>query len=317
VPSAPPPRFPVIVGPTAGGKSSLAVSVAHALAANRSVTAEIITADAIQIYRGLDIGSAKPTLAERAGIAHHLIDIVDPTDRFSVNAWLDAAERAVREIFSRGNVPIVVGGTHLYIKAFLEGLFDGPEPSEELRAELTSMDAVVRRAELERVDPAAAMRIHPNDVRRTVRALEVYRLTGTPISDHQKQWDAGRTRRDCFLVGLEWDVPTINRRINARVKGMFDAGLLDEARALYDAGNLPKGGQSTEALGYKQLVAHFQGRCTLDEAVEAIKIETRRFAKNQRTWLRRLRLTPGAVWFEAANEAPERMTDEILRNMIA
>jgi tRNA dimethylallyltransferase len=191
----------------------------------------------------------------------------------------------------------VVVGTHLYVKGFLEGLFEGPEPDPALRAELAGMDPGARRAELERVDPDAAGRIHPNDERRTVRALEIYRLTGRPISALQGQWDRGG-RADCVLVGLEWPAEAINRRINARVRAMAEAGLVDEARRLWEAGRL--GPTAKEALGYKQLAEHFAGVGTLDEAVERIKIETRRFAKNQRTWLRRLRAIPWALWIDAS-----------------
>lgn len=296
-----PHRFPVIIGPTAGGKSDLGVEVALLLRA-RGEPAEIVTADSIQIYRDLDIGSAKPTMEERRGVVHHLIDVVEPTDRFSVDMWLDHAERKVADCRTRGVTPVVVGGTHLYIKAFLEGLFEGPEPDPRLREELRSLEPGARRAELERVDPAAAARIHPNDERRTVRALEIYRLTGTPISELQRQWDAGRARTDCVVAGLEWDVEALNRRINARVKGMMERGLLEETRRLFEAGRL--GPQAREALGYKQLVQHLVGDISLDEGIEQIKIETRRFAKNQRTWLRRLRTTPGSIWFEMPASPP-------------
>jgi tRNA dimethylallyltransferase len=284
-------RFPVIIGPTAGGKSDLAVEVALRLGG------EVVTADSVQIYRGLDIGSAKPTEAERRGVPHHLIDIVEPTERFTVSDWLAAAEAAVGEIQEREKVPVVVGGTHLYIKAFLEGLFEGPDPDPALREKLRARGLTELRAELERVDPQAAARIHPNDERRTVRALEVFEQTGRPISEHQRQWDRGGVREDCVLIGLDWPVEALNRRINARVKAMMEAGLLEEVRGLWAAGRL--GPQAREALGYKQLVRHLAGDSTLEEAVEEIKIDTRRFAKNQRTWLRRLRTTPSSVWIEA------------------
>lgn len=287
-------RFPVIIGPTAGGKSTLAVDVALALRADHGLLAEIVTADAIQIYRGLDIGSAKPPEAERRGIPHHLLDVADPTERFSVDRWLKLAEAAIAEIRARRGVPIVVGGTHLYVKALLEGLFNGPAASDELRAELGALDPAARREELVRVDPDAAARIHPNDERRTIRALEVHRLTGVPISRHQSQWDAGRSRSDCVLIGLDWEIPSLNQRINARVRGMIDSGLVDEARGLFLHDRF--GPQACEALGYKQLLSHFRGECTLDDAIERIKVETRRFGKNQRTWLRRLRVIPGSRW---------------------
>ena len=277
------------MGATASGKTSLAVAVARTLL-DAGTPAEVISADSVQIYRGMDIGSAKPDDAEKQGVPHRLIDVCDPRERYTVKDWLDAAEDAVADIRAAGGVPIVAGGTHLYMKAFLEGLFEGPDPDPQLRAELSATPLPTLRDELERVDPAAAQRIHPADLRRTVRAIEVHRLTGTPISEHQRQWDRGR-RDDAFVVRLAWETPELNRRINARVKQMMEQGFLGEVRRLLDANAM--GEQAREALGYKQLAAHLRGACALDEAVERIKIDTRRFAKNQRTWLRRLGAVPG------------------------
>jgi tRNA dimethylallyltransferase len=306
----PPSPIPVIVGPTAGGKSALAVALAHELARRGLPPGEVVTADAFQVYRGMDIGTAKPTAAERDGVPHHLIDLVEPGERFTVADWLGAAERTLADIGARGRTPIVVGGTNLYVKVFLEGMFEGPEPDETLRATLAALPQAERRAELERVDPVAAARIDPNDERRTVRALEVYRQTGTPISTLQQQWDRERSvRPGVRLVGLDWPAEAINRRINTRVRQMVADGLVAEARGLWEAGAL--GPQAREALGYKQLIAHFEGRCTLDEAVEKTKIETRRFAKNQRTWLRRLRAVPGGVWVEGEGADAARVVDAV------
>ncbi|MCB9839169.1 MAG: tRNA (adenosine(37)-N6)-dimethylallyltransferase MiaA [Phycisphaeraceae bacterium] len=280
------PIIPVIIGPTAGGKTALAVELAHRFADRSGVLGEVISADSIQIYRRLDIGSAKPTEAERRGVPHHLIDIAEPTEPCSVDRWLREANEAIKSIRSRGAAPIVVGGTHLYIKAFLEGLFDGPPPDPALRARLAALSGTDRRARLERIDPQAAARIHPNDERRTIRALEVFEQTGIPLSEHQSQWDRGDRRADAFPVALLWPTPLINARINARVRLMIYQGLVEEARSLWNAGDLEA--QAGEALGYKQLAAHFRGEVPLDKAIEQIRIETRRFAKNQRTWLRRL-----------------------------
>lgn len=355
IPAAPFPRqTPVIAGPTAGGKSDLAVELAIALREQRGLAAEIITADAFQVYRGMDIGTAKPMMDERRGVPHHLIDLVSPSQRegaggrvaasrpasesddtprardsgallsiFTVEDWLTLATAKVAELREAGKLPIVVGGTHLYIKALLDGLFQGPEPDPALRAELNAMDPAARRAELEHVDPAAAARIHPNDIRRTVRALEVFRQTGRPISEHQRQWDAtggepgsrgsgfgpeepGTQTRDpkpeprFRLVILDWETEALNRRINARVKQMMEQGLLDELRRLTERG--PMLPQAAEALGYKQLLPLLApGRpwpprtAELEDAIERIKIETRRYGKNQRTWLKRLRNTPGSL----------------------
>ena len=272
---------------------------------------EIVSCDSVQVYRGLDIGSAKPTPEQQRGVVHHLIDLIEPTERFSVSDWLTRAEAAIHEIRDRERIPIVVGGTHLYVKAFLEGLFAGPDPDPGLRAELEAMDPNERRAELERVDPEAAERIHRNDHRRTIRAIEIHRLTGRPISALQEQWDRGAARRDCVLVGVEWPTGAINRRINARVGTMIDRGLVGEARQLWETDRL--GPTAGEALGYKQLAAHFRGDCSLDQAIERIKIETRRFGKNQRTWLRRLRQPPGSVWIDASAEPCEAWAGIVLR----
>lgn len=307
-------RFPVIVGPTASGKTALAVSLAHAYAAATGHRAEIISADSIQIYRGLDIGSAKPTVEERRNIPHHLINIREPTDAYSVDHWHKGACALIDDLRNRETLPIVCGGTHLYIKALLEGLFDAPPPDPAQRAELLAMDPAHRRRELERIDPIAAQRIHPNDIRRTVRALEVYRQTGTPITEHQQQWDRGSHRPDILLIPLLWPNETLNRRINARVRAMIEQGLIDEARSLWQTDRL--GPQAREALGYKQLIEHFQGRDPLDRAIEAIKVETRRFAKNQRTWLRRLSATPGAFPIDMSVHDPETSVQLILHQIL-
>lgn len=296
-------RYPVIVGPTAGGKTAVAVELAFAIERAGIGRGEIVTADAFQVYRGMDIGTAKPTVEERRGVPHHLIDLVEPTERFTVHDWLALAEPLIEDIRSRGNVPIVVGGTNLYVKAFLDGMFDGPQPSEAVRASVAAMTQPQRRAELERVDPDAADRIHASDIRRTVRALEVYRETGTPISVLQAQWDADRVARpDAVLVGLDWDVEPLNRRINARVRAMLDAGLIEEARGLWESGRL--GEQAREAIGYKQLIPFFEGVVSRAEAVERVKIDSRRLGKQQRTWLRRLSARPGSVWIPATDENP-------------
>ena len=305
-----PPRYPVLVGPTAGGKSALAVALCHAIGRAWGARAEIVTADAFQIYRGMDIGTATPTTDERGGIPHHLIDLVDPRERFTVKDWLARADPLVEDLRSRGVVPVVVGGTNLYIQTFLDGMFEAPEPGADTLREIRVMPQRDRRAELARVDPDAHARIDPGDERRTIRALGVHRAAGVPISALQRQWDAEDTaRRGAALVGLGWAPETINPRINARVRAMIDRGLVEEARALWASDAF--GPQSSRALGYRQLIAHFEGRCTLGDAIERIKIETRRFAKNQRTWLKRFRAREGSVWIEPeGREAPE-LADEI------
>ncbi len=315
--------FPVVIGPTAGGKSTLAIDLARRLAAGALPgfgPGEIVTADSMQVYRGMDIGTAKPTPAERSGVPHHLIDIREPSEAFSVDEWLGMAEATIADILARGGTPIVVGGSLLYAKAFLEGLFEGPPADDALRSELEGLDPQERRRMLETVDPEAAIRIHPNDLRRTIRALEVHRLTGQPISDLQRQWESGATRPGAVVIGLEWPTEALNRRINARVKAMIDDGLLEEVGDLWLAGKL--GRQAREALGYKQFVEEFEkdprlaerGRRTaaIEAAIEAVKIETRRFAKNQRTWLRRLKAVHAGCWLESATIPPEQWVEQAL-----
>jgi len=298
-----PARFPIIAGPTASGKTAVGVEVCKALVA-RGLPAEVVTADAYQVYRGMDIGTAKPKTDERQGIPHHLIDIVEPTAAFTVADWLAAATQIIDSLRARGVVPVVVGGTHLYVKSLIDGMFEGPGGDETLRAELRATPINVLRAELDRVDPIAAARIHFNDVRRTIRAIEVFRLTGVPISTHQAQWDkagAEQAGSDRILVAIEWPVETLNARINQRVREMVSRGLVEEVRGLYDAAKF--GSQSREAVGYKQLIEHFakgdKKHPTLDEALEAIKIQTRHVGKAQRTWIRRLRSTSTSVLIDA------------------
>ncbi|MHC4910150.1 MAG: tRNA (adenosine(37)-N6)-dimethylallyltransferase MiaA [Planctomycetota bacterium] len=297
----------LILGPTAGGKTALSVALAAALPGG----GECIGADSMQVYTGMDIGTAKPTVGERAGVPHHLFDIADPAaDGFSVDTWLDAATAAVADIRARGRWPIVVGGTNLYVQALLYGLFDGPPADEALRQELQAQDGETLRARLVEIDPSAAERIHPNDRRRTIRAIEVHAATGRPISEQQAEWSAETIRPDVFIVGLEWPVEMINGRINARVRAMVEDGLVEEVRRLEAAGSL--GAQAREALGYKQVLDALEGRCTLEEAVEQIKIRTRRFAKQQRTWLRRFRRHKPALWMQADQDSAETICSQVV-----
>ncbi len=301
----------VILGPTAGGKSALAIELAERLPGR----GEIVSADSMQIYRGMDIGTAKPVATDLARVPHHLVNMVEPSeDGFTVDTWLEHAEQAVAAIRRSGRWPIVVGGTNLYVKALVEGLFDGPEPDPNLRRDLASMPIEAVRAELARVDPQASARIHPNDRRRSIRALEVFRISGRPISDLQQQWDRGRTRPDLVLFGLEYSAEVINRRINNRVRAMIDAGLADEVRRLHVRGF---GRQSREALGYRQLIEWIEGRCTFEEAVEQVKIQSRRYAKQQRTWLRRFRLWPQSCWLPCDDLNPDEIADRALKHVTA
>lgn len=303
-------RVIVVMGPTASGKSALALAMARAA----GPAVELVSADSMQVYRGMDIGTAKPTTSERSEVIHHGLDLVDPThDGFTVEDWLAHAHAALAAIHARGGVAIVVGGTNLYAKALIEGLFDGPPADPALREELGTWELDALRSELVRIDPVAAERIHRNDRRRTIRAIEVHRATGTPISVLQAQW---RDRPAALpagwsLVGLSMGVEANNRRINARVRGMRAMGLVDEVRSLLGAGGF--GAQAATAVGYRELIAHLHGATREDDAFEAIKIATRQLAKQQRTWLKRFADTPGSTWIDAGDGLTEQRMAEIAK----
>ncbi len=282
-------RLTFLLGCTGCGKAAIGFEVAGRLGA------EIISVDSMKIYRGMDIGTAKPSRAAQAEVRHHLIDVVDPWEDYSVAQLVEAAEAAAEDITARGKPVLAVGGTALYIKAFSEGLFAGPSADPVVRARLNERAAAEGTATLHRelsaVDPVAAERIHPNDLRRIVRALEVYELSGRPISSLQTQWDAverAAARFDFRFIGLRRSLDDQNRRTNARVKRMIDQGLVDEVRRL---SALPRAlsRAARQAVGYAEILEHFAGRRTLDEAIERIKINTRQLAKSQRTWFKRFR----------------------------
>ncbi len=295
----------LILGPTAGGKTSLAISLANQLDGG----GECICADSMQIYKNMNIGTAKPTQEEQAQAIHHLVNIVDPSeDGFTVESWLTRAEQAIEDIRARGKWPIVVGGTNLYVQSLLFGLFDGPDCDQEKRDALNAEPNTVLQERLHALDPEAAERIHINDKRRLVRAIEVCEATGYPLSSLQSQWGKPMPREDAIMIGLTWPVKTINRRINARVRAMFDEGFLDEVNFLQ--GTLGK--QASEALGYKQLLAHIRGECTLDEAKERVKILTRRYAKQQRTWLRRFQVLPSAHFIDMGDKGMQYAVEQAL-----
>lgn len=298
----------VLIGPTAGGKTSVAIGIANALECG----GECVSADSMQVYRGMDIGTATPTPAEQGGVPHHLLNIADPGDSgFTVDQWLTMANAAVGEIQSRGRWPIVVGGTNLYVQAFLYGLMDGPEPDAVVRDRLAAMSDERLRARLCEVDEASASRIHANDRRRTQRAVEVFELTGTPLSSLQTQWNTSkRPHREAIVIGLEWSTEAINRRINDRVRSMVALGLFEEVQGLYARGDL--GLQAAEGVGYKQVIEAIEGRITREEAIEQIKIRSRRLAKQQRTWLRRFRTLPEVTWIDSTDKSTESIVVEAL-----
>jgi len=300
-------RLYFIIGCTASGKGSLGRELA------RRLGGQIVSVDSMKIYRRMDIGTAKPSPAIRAEIPHHCIDIVEPSESFSVAQFVQHADRAIGEIASAGAVALAVGGTSLYIKALSEGLFEGPSADEQTRRNLRARAAAeglsALHAELAAIDAEAAARIHPNDERRIVRALEVYHATGTPITALQRQWDSGQRRYEAVFIGLRRDKADQGRRINLRAKMMLDAGLADEVAALLaEPGGLS--GQAAQAVGYAELIDYIKGLCSLDEAFEQIKINTRRLAKKQRTWHRRF---AGVTWFDAApDETPEALAARVI-----
>ena len=285
---SPPPKMLVILGPTASGKTDLALQVA------RRTGAEILSLDSMQVYRGMDIGTAKPSLAERAAVRHQLLDVVEPNDTFTVARFVELADGVIADAKARGVPLIATGGTPLYYKAMFDGLFEGPTADERLRQRLRQQGGEELHRRLSKVDPEAAGRIHANDLKRLVRALEVYELTGRPISSFQTEWgDArARLRHEAVWVGLQWDKEVLNRRINARVKGMIAVGWVEETRGLLEQ-YVALSKTAGEATGYAELIAHVRGQMTLDEAVEQIKIGTRQLARRQMKWFRRW---PQVTW---------------------
>lgn len=281
----------ILTGPTGSGKSALGVRLGERLGA------EIVSMDSMALYRGMNIGTAKPDLAERQRVPHHLIDALDPWQPASVAWWLAEAGRCCREIETRGKRVLIVGGTALYLKALLCGLFDGPPADPDLRhrleMEATAAGKPALHARLAEVDPAAAGRLHPNDVRRVVRALEVFQLTGKPLSDWQTQWgqESGtrshESRSGVQVLWLELPRQELYRRIDERVIKMFAAGLVEECQRLL-ALEPPPGKEACQALGYKETFAHLAGQATLEETIRQVQVRSRHFAKRQLTWFRHL-----------------------------
>jgi tRNA dimethylallyltransferase len=281
-------RVITILGTTASGKGALGRALAE------RIGSEIVSMDSMKVYRGMDIGTGKPSADVRAQTPHHLIDVVDPWESFSAARWLECADAAIADIHGRGKPAIVVGGTMLYFTCFYRGLCEGPAADEAFRAQLRQRSETeglqALHDELLRVDPESAARIHPRDYRRIERALEVHHGSGDALTALQGQWEQAGLRRSDWrwsLIGVRYEKEIASRRTNARVKRMLDAGLVDEARRLAsDARGISD--QARQAVGYRELFAHFDGACSLDDAIERIKINTRRLAKHQRTWLKRM-----------------------------
>jgi len=274
----------VIAGPTAVGKSAVALHLA------KKINGEIVSADSVQVYRGLDIGSAKPTAEERAQVPHHLLDIVDPEENYTVADFQRDATRAINDIHRRGKLPLLVGGTGLYIRALVRGFaFTEYGINKELRKKLQKIAASegpeVLHAKLAKVDPQTAKKLHPNDLRRVIRALEVYLQSKTPISQ-QAENTPRRPVYDTISFCLTRPRPILYRRIEERVDAMIAAGLVEEVKQILAQGTSPQA-KALQSLGYKQIVAFLQKQISLEEAIRLIKRDTRRFAKRQLTWFRK------------------------------
>jgi tRNA dimethylallyltransferase len=274
-----------ICGETASGKTSLAVALAQRLQ-GQGKSVGILSSDALAVYRGLDIGTAKPTIEERGGIEHDGIDICEPEDSCPVSVWLAHAEERIRHRHQAGGLTIVVGGSPLYLKALLEGLSAGPPKDDQLREKLTeryNKDPDLFFSELTKYDPEYAQHRHVNDAKRLRRAMEVFQLTGKPFSSFHTTDGIRRPDWRTCLIGLRWDKEILHNRINARVKAMFAHGLLEEVQSLQ-----PRlGHEARQGVGYKEILSYFAGEYNLEHAQYQVARNTRRLAKHQRTWYRR------------------------------
>ena len=286
-----------IVGPTASGKTRLSIALAQALGA------EVVSFDSMQLYRGMDIGTAKPTKEEMQGIPHHMLDFLDPREDYSVSRYVQDADRCVQDILARGKPVILVGGTGLYIDSLILGRQFAPYPETGRREALTrqaqeqGIETVL--AQLREVDPEAAAALHPSNQKRIIRALEVYQETGKTITEHNRLSKLRPPKYNPLWLGLTFSRrQTLYDRIDRRVEEMLRAGLVDEVRRLVESGVSEKA-TALQAIGYKELLGMLRGECTLEEAKASIQLLSRRYAKRQLTWFRR---NPDVHWIEA--EAP-------------
>ena len=297
----------VLLGPTAVGKSAVAVPVA------RYFGTDILTADSRQVYRGMDIGTDKPTPDERRGVPHRLIDLVDPGEVYNTGRYRRDAQQEIDRLLGEGRLPLVVGGTGLYIRTLVRGICDAPEADPDIRRELAVLVAAKGReglyAELQRVDPATAAKLHPNDESKVIRALEVYRLAGCSLADLQARHGFQTTDYSPLLIGLQRPRESLYRRIEARIDWQLAHGMIEETRRLLAQGYGRQLG-SMKGLGYRHLAAHVAGEYDADEMVRRFKQETRQFAKRQMTWFRK---EPGIVWISLEDEDS---TDRIVLRVI-
>ncbi len=281
-------RVIILLGPTASGKTTLSILLAQAL------QTEILSADSMQIYRGMDIGTAKPSKEELSKVLHHMIDIVEPSERFSVGQYIRMVIPIINRLHSQGKIPLVVGGTGLYIRAMTQGLFEVPDPPEGLRErlkEMASQDPQALYTELRRLDPDRAKQLNPSDLRRIIRALEVILTTGKPMSELQRDLTE-RLPYKFIKVGITRDRKELYRMIEQRVDEMFRQGLVEEVRRLLEKNPSEV---ALQAIGYKEVVAYIEGRATLEETIKAVKKATKAYAKRQFTWFKK---EPSVQWVD-------------------
>ncbi|NLM42283.1 MAG: tRNA (adenosine(37)-N6)-dimethylallyltransferase MiaA [Firmicutes bacterium] len=295
----------VLVGPTAVGKTELSIRLAEEL------QAEIISADSMQVYRGMDIGTAKPTLAERQRVPHHLLDVVDPDESFNVADYVALAAEVLARLRADRTTPLLTGGTGLYIDALLDGfLFPDAPADPSIRQELEEQgakDPASLYAQLQEVDPVSAARLHPHDLRRIIRALEVYRRTGEAISALQQKREQQQSPYDPLYIGLTRDRQELYARINLRVDLMLEQGLVEEVADLL--AQYPQQPTALQALGYKEIASYLRGELSLEEAVELLKRDTRRYAKRQLSWFTR---NKRIHWFNRTNGDDQELFQTIL-----
>ena len=289
------PNILVICGPTASGKTALAVELALLLGG------EVVSADSMQIYRGMDIGTAKPTPEEMRGVPHHMLDVADPEEDFSVARYVDMAAKCVDDILSRGRLPILAGGTGLYIDSLLSGRTFAPfQPDSPLRGQLEEQlrreGGAAMLSRLARVDPDSAARLHPNDEKRIIRALEVYQSTGKTITQHNLETQAIPPRYDALTLALAFEQrEDMWSRIDRRVDQMMDQGLVDEVQSLLDSG-VPTKCTAMQAIGYKEMAAALLSHGDVSAGAEEVKLRSRQYAKRQLTWFRRNRAARWLLW---------------------
>lgn len=281
------PKIPLItiVGPTASGKTTLSVEIAKRL------NGEIISADSMQIYKYMDIGTAKATKSEMQGVPHYMINELEPSENFSVAQFSERVHEYIHDIYSRGKIPVMVGGTGLYVQAITDDvIFEKEDCDSAFRSELDYFAQLYGNSFLIDIlrifDPVSAQRLHPNNRRRVIRAIEFYKNTGTPISEHQEYTKTVQSRYNPIMFAVNWDRDVLYERINKRVDIMIETGLINEVQNLLAKGYL-RTSTAMSAIGYKEIVNYLRGFCTLNEAVELIKRNSRRYAKRQLTWFRR------------------------------